>query len=84
MQVTLKLPDDIQSLSAQEEEAMVLQAYRFQKSTPTSKEENWKKRWNKVSSKAFGMWKNRTDLPDFEELRKSWDRERYLGKPHAD
>jgi len=24
---------------------------------------------------AAGMWRNRTDLPDFDELRSSWDRD---------
>ena len=24
---------------------------------------------------AFGMWRDRDDLPDFEELRRSWDRD---------
>jgi hypothetical protein len=27
-----------------------------------------------VLAKAGGMWKNRSDLPDFTETRRSWDR----------
>ena len=27
-----------------------------------------------VLSRLAGMWRNRTDLPDFDELRKEWDR----------
>ena len=27
-----------------------------------------------ILSKAAGMWKNRTDLPNFEEIRSEWDR----------
>jgi metal-responsive CopG/Arc/MetJ family transcriptional regulator len=28
-----------------------------------------------VFDRAAGIWKDRDDLPDFEELRKSWDRD---------
>lgn len=28
-----------------------------------------------VLNEAAGMWKNRTDLPDFAALRRSWDRD---------
>ncbi len=28
----------------------------------------------KVFERAAGMWKDRDDLPDFEKLRKEWDR----------
>lgn len=31
-------------------------------------------RRKKAFEKAFGMWKDRDDLPDFEKLRKEWDR----------
>lgn len=30
--------------------------------------------WREAAMKVAGIWKDRTDLPDFEELRKSWDR----------
>ena len=29
---------------------------------------------NALRAKAFGMWKDRTDLPDFDALRHEWDR----------
>ena len=29
----------------------------------------------RVLNEAAGMWKNRTDLPDFAALRRSWDRD---------
>jgi hypothetical protein len=32
------------------------------------------KRRDAVLSACAGMWKNRTDLPDFRALRKGWDR----------
>ncbi len=28
----------------------------------------------KVLEKAAGLWKNRTDIPDFESVRSEWDR----------
>lgn len=28
-----------------------------------------------ILDSAFGMWRDRDDLPDFEELRRSWDRD---------
>jgi hypothetical protein len=31
-------------------------------------------RWRAAALRIEGMWKNRDDLPDFDELRKSWDR----------
>lgn len=31
-------------------------------------------RRKKAFEQACGMWKDRDDLPDFEELRKEWDR----------
>ena len=31
---------------------------------------DWKEAWRK----AAGMWQDRDDLPDFQEMRKSWDR----------
>lgn len=31
-------------------------------------------RQKKAFEQAFGMWKDRDDLPDFEELREEWDR----------
>lgn len=31
---------------------------------------DWKSAWRK----AAGMWRDRDDLPDFEEIRRSWDR----------
>ena len=33
-------------------------------------------RRNAVLGRAAGLWKDRTDLPDFGEIRKQWDRER--------
>ena len=32
-------------------------------------------RRKRILNEAAGMWKNRTDLPDFEALRRSWDRD---------
>lgn len=32
--------------------------------------DDWKEAWRK----AAGMWRDRDDLPDFQEIRKSWDR----------
>lgn len=29
----------------------------------------------KILDRVAGMWKNRDDLPDFEQLRKDWDRD---------
>lgn len=31
--------------------------------------------WKASIMQAAGLWKDRTDLPDFDELRKSWDRD---------
>ena len=31
--------------------------------------------WREAMLRIEGMWKDRDDLPDFEELRKSWDRD---------
>jgi prevent-host-death family protein len=31
--------------------------------------------WKAAMMQAAGMWKDRADLPDFDELRKSWDRD---------
>jgi hypothetical protein len=31
---------------------------------------DWRKAWRRIA----GMWKDRDDLPDFDELRKTWDR----------
>jgi metal-responsive CopG/Arc/MetJ family transcriptional regulator len=31
-------------------------------------------RHQEVLDRVAGIWKNRNDLPDFEELRKNWDR----------
>ena len=30
---------------------------------------------SEILAAAAGMWRDRTDLPDFDELRSSWDRE---------
>jgi predicted transcriptional regulator len=30
--------------------------------------------WKAARMQAAGMWKDREDLPDFEEIRRSWDR----------
>lgn len=30
--------------------------------------------WREAAKNLAGIWKDRDDLPDFEELRKSWDR----------
>jgi len=30
--------------------------------------------WREAAQRVAGIWKDRDDLPDFEELRKSWDR----------
>ncbi len=30
--------------------------------------------WRTAAERMAGMWKDRDDLPDFDELRKSWDR----------
>jgi hypothetical protein len=30
--------------------------------------------WKETAARVAGMWKDRDDLPDFEEQRKSWDR----------
>ncbi len=30
--------------------------------------------WREAARRVAGIWKDRTDLPDFDELRKSWDR----------
>jgi predicted transcriptional regulator len=30
--------------------------------------------WKAALMQAAGMWKDRDDLPDFEEIRRSWDR----------
>jgi hypothetical protein len=30
--------------------------------------------WREAALRMAGMWKDRDDLPDFAELRKSWDR----------
>ena len=32
-------------------------------------------KWREALLKIEGMWKDRDDLPDFEQLRKSWDRD---------
>lgn len=31
--------------------------------------------WKAAIMQAAGMWKDRDDLPDFEEIRRSWDRD---------
>ncbi len=31
--------------------------------------------WKASIMQAAGLWKDRSDLPDFDELRKSWDRD---------
>lgn len=33
-----------------------------------------RQKWLESLKKAKGMWKDRDDLPDFEQLRKEWDR----------
>jgi predicted DNA-binding protein len=30
--------------------------------------------WREAAERLAGIWKDRDDLPDFEELRKTWDR----------
>ncbi len=37
-------------------------------------EQTDKTRREAVLARAAGMWKNRTDLPDFRALRREWDR----------
>ena len=37
-------------------------------------EQSSPKRREEVLRRAAGMWKDRTDLPDFRKLRKEWDR----------
>ena len=32
-------------------------------------------KWREALLKIEGMWKDRDDLPNFEEMRKSWDRD---------
>jgi len=39
-------------------------------------EESSKRHRRALLAKAAGLWKDRTDLPDFEQLRKELDRER--------
>lgn len=38
-------------------------------------EKNSDKHNKEVFKRTFGMWKNRNDLPDFNKLRKEWDRD---------
>lgn len=37
-------------------------------------EQNSKERSTAILKRAAGLWKNRTDLPDFRSLRSEWDR----------
>ena len=37
-------------------------------------EKNSQQQRKSVIERAAGLWKERTDLPDFAQLRKSWDR----------
>ncbi len=39
-----------------------------------SEEEAKFQRWREALLRLEGMWENRDDLPDFEALRKTWDR----------
>lgn len=38
-------------------------------------EQESKERRNKILFKTAGIWKNRTDIPDFKKTRSEWDRE---------
>jgi len=40
-------------------------------------EKSCNSRRESILRQAAGIWKDRTDLPDFEKIRKEWDRERY-------
>jgi septum formation inhibitor-activating ATPase MinD len=37
-------------------------------------EQTSQKRRNKILYEAAGIWKNRSDIPDFKEIRSEWDR----------
>jgi predicted DNA-binding protein len=47
---------------------------RFTAATEVQEKEKFA-RWRAAALRIEGMWKDRDDLPDFAELRKSWDRD---------
>ena len=46
---------------------------RFAANAESDEHEKFVK-WREATERLPGIWKDRSDLPDFDELRKSWDR----------
>lgn len=76
MQTQITLPDKLDSLlsslaleSGKKKEDIIVEALEAYVRKPLTHQENLAKR-----RAAMGMWKNRTDLPDFTALRRSMDR----------
>ena len=76
VQTQLTLPDKLDLLLAslatregKKKEEVILDAVKAYVHEPLAKEDILEKR-----RRAIGMWKDRTDLPDFDALRRSMDR----------
>ncbi len=84
MQVTVTIPDNYSTLSSDEKLNILFKEVQKVESEsaplPTSSEDEMPE-WKQKIMQAKGLWKDRTDLPDFEAVRDSLDRHVFDSAP---
>jgi hypothetical protein len=66
--------DELSRQSGKSPEELINEAFARLLADNDAEEQRKFEEWREAARRVAGIWKDRDDLPDFAELRKSWDR----------